>query len=172
MEKRLKKRSSIASFASNLTKRNSVVGSIRGLSPAGPSAGPSTRPTSNQDIADARNAYRERRAYILFDFNEQREFTPERIEDMLNPLLSANGDIKNDFGILSHVANDDEKTALERILLIVYGVDPLVSRVDHMWVMPEDDGQLLRVTYNSLEFPNLLKRSLSRGTGLHTAPVY
>jgi hypothetical protein len=182
MDKKLKTRPSISSFTGHFTKRSSAVDSVKGLPPAGKSAGPSagpsasssSRPTSNQEIADARKAYRASRARILADYYEQRGLTPVPVENLFEPLLSANGDIQSDFGVLSHVADDQQLKEFERILLDVYGVDTLVSQVDNMWVTPEDDGQYVRITYNCLEFLRMPKRSLSssHGEDLRTVPVY
>lgn len=87
-----------------------------------------------EDIEAQRTAYLVSRGLILQDYNEQHTFTPARIEDILNPLLSANGDIRHDFAILGRIDNDEQAIGLRHILVDVYGVDTLVSRVENMYV--------------------------------------
>lgn len=95
---------------------------------------------SAQEIADAHKEYQKKRALILQDFDEQRKYTSERTEDMLNPLLSANGDIRTDFAVLGLVDNYEDAMILKRILLDIYGVDTLVSHADNVCVAEENDG--------------------------------
>ncbi|KAH4010384.1 hypothetical protein JI435_155480 [Parastagonospora nodorum SN15] len=85
-----------------------------------------------QDIEAQRTAYLVSRGLILQNYNEQHIFTPARIEDILNPLLSANGDIRHDFAILGRIDNDEQAIGLRHILIDVYGVDTLISRVENI----------------------------------------
>jgi hypothetical protein len=120
MEKRLKRQSSlrsIVSFASRISQRSTV-------------SLPKPRDTlacpvpSPQVIDEARSTYLASRGDILHDFNERRE-NPNRTEGMLNPVLSANGDIKSDFAIIERLYVEEMRTRLKRILGVVYGTDSL-----------------------------------------------
>jgi hypothetical protein len=129
MEKRLKRQSSlrsIVSFASRISQRSTV-------------SLPKPRDTlacpvpSPQVIDEARSTYLASRGDILHDFNERRE-NPNRTEDMLNPVLSANGDIKSDFTIIERLYVEEMRTRLKRILGVVYGTDSLTLSLHNPYI--------------------------------------
>lgn len=111
---------SVASFASrvsqrslNLFTRRKTTNSLR------------SGRASQQAIEETHTAYLGTRGNILRDFVKQK--TSSRIEndDLHNPVLSANGDIRSDFALLERLQLDGEKTELKRILSILYGTDSL-----------------------------------------------
>jgi hypothetical protein len=123
MENKLKRQSSlrsIVSFASriSLSKRRDML----------------VYPIASLQVTDeARSAYLASRGDILHDFDEQRE-NPNRTEDMLDPVLSANGDIRSDFAIAERLYTTEMRARLQRILVIIYGTDSLTLTSDDPYV--------------------------------------
>jgi hypothetical protein len=77
--------------------------------------------TSPKELQEARTVYLESRSRILDDFNERRASLAET-EGMMDPVLSANGDIKSDFAILTRIRDAETYKKVVSILRIVYGI--------------------------------------------------
>lgn len=122
----------MASIAS-LVKPNPATAHLRGIRSISELRHQKSRQKA-EDIEAQRTAYLVSRGLVLQNYNEQHTFTPARTEDILNPLLSANGDIRHDFVILGRIDNDEQAIGLRHILVDVYGVDTLVSRVENMYI--------------------------------------
>jgi hypothetical protein len=80
---------------------------------------------SRQAIEEARIHYLDTRGNILRDFIRQRKDPRKWSEDLHNPVLSANGDIKSDFALMERLHDEEEKEELKYILLILYGTASL-----------------------------------------------
>lgn len=83
-------------------------------------------------IEDARNEYLMRRGNVLDDFEERRTYPNESTEDQENPVLSANGDVKNDFTLLERAFLPSQRKKLKDVLLDIYGTDSLASNLDDL----------------------------------------
>jgi hypothetical protein len=97
----------------HIFKRQGSIASMRG------------KHTSRQAIEEARTRYLDARGKILRNFIRQRKGPRYVTEDVLDPLLSANGDIKNDFALMERLHDEEEKEEMRYILLNLYGTASL-----------------------------------------------
>jgi hypothetical protein len=125
MDSRLKRRSSyqnISSFATEFTQRSAIKFAKRLDILAQPV-------TSPQELQEARTAYLESRAQILHDFDDRRDCLVVNHDSLMDPLLSANGDIKSDFAVLARTLDMHKHKIVMGILRIVYGINSLTLTV-------------------------------------------
>ncbi|KAH7075911.1 hypothetical protein BKA63DRAFT_565956 [Paraphoma chrysanthemicola] len=79
---------------------------------------------SNQVAKETLAAYLKTRFQILEQYDDLCAH-PRKIEDMLNPVLSANGDVVHDFMLLQHAPCSGVRERLKYILKRIYGIDSL-----------------------------------------------
>jgi hypothetical protein len=134
MESRLKHHGSyqsMASFATEFSQRSALKFTKRFNILAQPV-------TSPQELQEARTAYLESRARILYDFHDQRDSLYMNHDDMRDPVLSANGDVKSDFAVLARTSDMETHKMVMGILRIVYGVISLTLTVEQQYVASDD----------------------------------
>jgi hypothetical protein len=90
--------------------------------------------TTPQELQEARTVYLESRAQILYDFDDRRDSLVVSHDNLMDPLQSANGDIKGDFAVLARTPDMYNHKKVMGVLRIVYGINSLTLTVEQQYV--------------------------------------